>query len=103
MRFRCKEVAEGGAVSRLTLEAAEGSAVSSLSLKVKLVKRYKVERTYGTPVSVRFNPLNPEHVKRTDAAYPTPFGLMIGGGFSTIMLKVKPRACVVCIWACAAI
>ena len=74
---RCKEVAEGGVAFLLE----------------RLVTRRYVENTYGTPVSMHFNPFDSEHLERIEFAIHTPVGLMLNGGFSAIMSKVGIYAC----------
>ena len=74
---RCKEVAEGGVAFLLE----------------RLVTHRYVENTYGTPVSMHFNPFDSEHLERIESAIHTPVGLMLNGGFSAIMSKVSIYAC----------
>ena len=56
----------------------------------RFVTHRQIKHAYGTPVSMRFNLFDPEHFERMEAAHPTPMGVMIDGGFSSIMPKVMP-------------
>ncbi len=60
---------------------------------------YRIAKaTYGTSVSVEFDPSNPEHRAQQGSMHLGPAGLMLDNGFSAILKKVNSSrvACSVC-------